>query len=151
MVTRLRVGGERMTDQPINVLVVDDEPILCEISGSLLTDMNFHVLTATSCADAISILKHSRIDVVVTDVQMPNGSGIDLLHAINRMDSPRPAVFLVSAFTKLSPKDSHALGAVDLLDKPLDYDQLGQKIMFVSKQRRALAAKGTFPTPSIQP
>jgi YesN/AraC family two-component response regulator len=68
---------------------------------------------ATSFAAAISILQNSPIDVVVTDVQMPNGTGIDLLREINKMEDFRPLVFLVSAFTKLSPEDSHRLGAVD--------------------------------------
>jgi YesN/AraC family two-component response regulator len=68
---------------------------------------------ATSFAAAISILQNSPIDVVVTDVQMPNGTGIDLLREINKMEGFRPLMFLVSAFTKLSPEDSHRLGAVD--------------------------------------
>ncbi len=117
-----------MTDQPINVLVVDDEPILCEICSIFLSEMGFHVITANSFSAAISTLKNSTVDVVVTDVQMPNGSGIDLLCEINKMDGLKPAVFLVSAFTKLSSTDSHQLGAVELLDKPVDYDLLGRKI-----------------------
>jgi two-component system response regulator PilR (NtrC family) len=114
---------------PISVLVVDDEPILCELSGILLSDRGFRVAMATSFAGAISILQNSPIDVVVTDVQMPNGTGIDLLREINKMEGFRPLVFLVSAFTKLSLEDSHRLGAVDLLDKPIDFDELVQKIM----------------------
>ena len=128
---------------PISVLVVDDEPVLCEMSSSLLSDRGFHVTMATSFAAAISVLKNFPIDVVVTDVQMPNGTGIDLLREINRMDGPKPAVFLVSAFTKLSSQDSHRLGAVDLLDKPLDFDELGRKIMS--------AARGTIRGPFLQP
>lgn len=114
---------------PISVLVVDDEPILCELSSTLLSDRGFRVTMATSFAAAISILQNSPIDVVVTDVQMPNGTGIDLLHEINKMEGSKPLVFLVSAFTKLSLEDSHRLGAVDLLDKPVDFDELVQKIM----------------------
>jgi CheY-like chemotaxis protein len=114
---------------PISVLVVDDEPLLCELCGILLSDRGFRVAMATSFAGAISILQNSPIDVVVTDVQMPNGTGIDLLREINKMEGFRPLVFLVSAFTKLSLEDSHRLGAVDLLDKPIDFDELVQKIM----------------------
>lgn len=137
--------------QPIHVLVVDDEPILCEICSCLLSDKGLHVQTATSFKDAISIVKKSKIDVVVTDVQMPGGTGIDLLHEINKMEGWKPAVFLVSAFTKLSVKDSHQLGAVDLLDKPIDYDLLGDRIVTECYLRRELAAKGNISGSSVQP
>jgi two-component system response regulator PilR (NtrC family) len=137
--------------QPIQVLVVDDEPILCEICSCLLADKGFHVQTATSFKDAMCIVNKSKIDVVVTDVQMPGGTGIDLLHEINKMEGWKPAVFLVSAFTKLSVQDSHQLGAVDLLDKPIDYDRLGERIVSEYYQRRELAAKGNLSGSSVQP
>jgi len=137
------VDLDSKVNPPISLLVVDDEPLLCELSSILLSDRGFHVTAATSFAAAISILQNSPIDVVVTDVQMPNGTGIDLLREINRMEGSKPLVFLVSAFTKLSPEDSHRMGAVDLLDKPVDFDELVQKIMS--------AAKGTIRAAILEP
>ncbi|HYX37011.1 MAG TPA: response regulator [Oligoflexus sp.] len=123
--------------QPISVLVVDDEPLLGALSFVLLTEKGFQVSVAHSFTSALSVLKHSPIDVVITDVQMPHGSGIDLLCEINQMEGKKPAVFLASTFAKMSTDDSQRLGAVDFLDKPLNFDLLARKIVRAYRIRKS--------------
>lgn len=126
----------------IAVLLVDDEPSHCDIGRALLGENGFYVRTALSLCSAISILKNFKIDVVISDVHMPNGSGFDLLREIKKLKGIRPTVFLASGLAKASTEELRRLGAIELLDKPLDYDLLGQKII-LEYQKRELAAKGT--------
>ena len=112
-----------MESESISVLVVDDEPVLRELVSFILADKGFKVKTAESGDAAFQMVQAQHYDVIVSDVRMPNGSGIDLLNKLNTM-SKRPAVFLVSGYSEISLEDARKLGAKDLLNKPVDYDSL---------------------------
>lgn len=107
----------------ISVLVVDDEPVLRELVSFILNDKGFNVMTAESGDVAFKMVCDSHYDVIVSDVRMPNGSGIDLLNKLNTLPE-RPTVFLVSGYSEISLDDARRLGAQDLLNKPVDYDSL---------------------------
>ena len=107
----------------ISVLVVDDEPVLRELVSFILNDKGFQVTTAESGDVAFKMVLDRHYDVIVSDVRMPNGSGIDLLKKLNTLPK-RPAVFLVSGYSEISLEDARKLGAKDLLNKPVDYDSL---------------------------
>lgn len=113
----------------ISVLVVDDEPVLRELVSFILADKGFRVTTAESGDVAFKMLLDRHFDVIVSDVRMPNGSGIDLLNKINTLTTPtRPMVFLVSGYSEISLDDARKLGAKNLLNKPVDYDSLCRAI-----------------------
>jgi CheY-like chemotaxis protein len=116
--------GRPMAKKPISVLVVDDEPVLRELVAFILVDRGFEVWEAESGDAAFELLQGRNFDVVVSDVRMPNGSGIDLLLRINQMERRRPHVFLVSGYSEISLEEARGLGAIDLLNKPVDYDSL---------------------------
>lgn len=112
-----------MERENISVLVVDDEPVLRELVSFILNDKGFQVTTAESGDVAFRMVLDRHYDVIVSDVRMPNGSGIDLLNKLNTLPK-RPAVFLVSGYSEISLEDARKLGAKDLLNKPVDYDSL---------------------------
>jgi two-component system response regulator PilR (NtrC family) len=124
-----------MNDHPISVLVVDDEPVLRELVAFILTDKGFHVLEAESGNAAYRMICKGYFDVVVSDVRMPDGSGVDLLKRISAMQNPKPQVFLVSGYSEISLEEARMLGARDLLNKPVDYDKLCQAIMCCARQQ----------------
>ncbi len=113
-----------MRDEHLSILVVDDEPVLRELVAFILLDHGFKVSEADSGDSAYLMLRERSFDVVVSDVRMPNGSGVDLLQRINQLRENRPEVFLVSGYSEISPAEAKRLGARDLLSKPVDYDQL---------------------------
>jgi two-component system response regulator PilR (NtrC family) len=123
-----RGNWQRMVKDPISILVVDDEPVLRELVSFILVDKGFQVRSAESGDSAFQMIQTEQFDVVVSDVRMPNGSGIDLLRKVNSLDEPRPIIFLVSGYSEISLEDAKKLGARDLLNKPVDYDQLCQAI-----------------------
>lgn len=99
-----RVGGRGPT-----VLVVDDEPDLCEIVRRMLDGRGYQVLTAGGVSDALARRESHQgpIELLVTDVRMPDGSGPELAEKI-RQAHPGTAVLYVSGL----PADAGALTEV---------------------------------------
>ncbi len=127
-----------MEENPILVLVVDDEPVLRELVAFILIDKGFQVLEAESGDAAFKLICSHDFDVVVSDVRMPNGNGVDLLNRIGALDKRKPMVFLVSGYSEISLEEARKLGARDLLNKPVDYDKLCQAIVLSARHQNAI-------------
>ena len=68
------------------VLVVDDEPLVLEITASMLEDLGCEVVTAPSAKDALEKLStHAHIEILITDVNMPERDGYKLADASTQM------------------------------------------------------------------
>ncbi len=106
------------------VLVVDDEHLILRIISDILTKEGYEVRTTSNCDKALQILKESSLSVILTDIRMPERSGIDLLEKI-RTFNPDIPVILMTGFASLeSAIKGVQYGAFDYLTKPLDYNKL---------------------------
>jgi CheY-like chemotaxis protein len=132
-----------MNENPISVLVVDDEPVLRELVAFILIDKGFQVLEAESGDAAFQLICKNDFDVVVSDVRMPNGSGVELLTRISNMTKRKPMVFLVSGYSEISLEEARKLGARDLLNKPVDYDKLCQAIISSARTNQPHSSSGS--------
>ncbi len=79
----------------------------------------YNVLVASGGHEAIDIIRNKGTDIVITDVRMPNGDGEQLLRSMKREFCDIPLV-MVSGFSELTREQALALGAADLLKKPVD-------------------------------
>jgi two-component system C4-dicarboxylate transport response regulator DctD len=104
-------------NQPV-ALIVDDEPLLREILREEFEMAGYQVLEADGGRAALALLKERGASVVVSDVRMPGGSGLELLDAIVAMGPGRPPVFLVTGFSDTDREGALARGAADLFEKP---------------------------------
>jgi CheY-like chemotaxis protein len=123
--------------------VVDDEPVLRELVAFILIDKGFQVLEAESGDAAFQLICKNDFDVVVSDVRMPNGSGVELLTRISNMTKRKPMVFLVSGYSEISLEEARKLGARDLLNKPVDYDKLCQAIISSARTNQPHSSSGS--------
>ncbi|MGH9464426.1 MAG: sigma-54-dependent transcriptional regulator [Thermoanaerobaculia bacterium] len=106
------------------VLVVDDEPSLLDFLRLLLESEGYEVDTRPSLAEARRHLAEHQPDLVLCDVMMPDGNGLELLEEIRRRPSP-PSVIMMTAFTSTrSAIEAMKLGADDYLSKPFDVEEL---------------------------
>lgn len=106
------------------VLVVDDEPRIRRIVEMALGDRGYRVLTAASAEDAAGTLERETVDVVVTDLQLPGRSGLDLLGDL-RQERPGLPVILITAYgTVESAVEAIKAGAFDYVLKPFGVDEL---------------------------
>ena len=113
----------------IVILVVDDEP---ELRDALVFDFKrkkFQVLEASNGRDAFEIVKKNRIDVVLTDVRMPGGDGIELLDNIKSFNQEIPVVMFITAYADISTEEALKKGAFAVFSKPFDRKALLEAIM----------------------
>lgn len=108
------------------ILVVDDEPDLKEIIASEFEYMGAKVFQAQNVTEAKSILEIQKIDLVVSDIRMPGGDGIDLVRYLRTKALPGPAIILITGFADISYEDAYNLGVESLISKPFNLDELIQ-------------------------
>jgi DNA-binding response OmpR family regulator len=103
------------------VLVVEDDSLMRQSLAAALSS-DFHVHTAGSGAEAVSMLHSCRPDAVLLDIVMPDGDGFTVLAAADCM-SPRPRVVVLSALDQVTKAvKAMRLGASDYLVKPCRLD-----------------------------
>jgi response regulator of citrate/malate metabolism len=122
------------------VLIVDDEDnIVLALHRVLYQDNNrYDVLLARTAEIAQQILADTAIDVLVTDVHLPEKSGMDLLSWVS-VQAPSTRVIVMTAFDITGIKDrAHAFGCLRLMRKPFDVHEMRATIL------RALSLRDTF-------
>ncbi len=101
------------------VLVVDDEPAIVESLTKIFRREGLNVLSATDGTAGLDILRKHRVGVLLTDLMMPNTSGMDLLRAAKTI-APETEVVLMTAYgTVETAVDAMKEGAYDFVTKPL--------------------------------
>lgn len=110
-------------------MIVDDEPDLREILEERFQVFNFETLTAGSGNQAWALLQKEKFDVVLSDIQMPDGTGLELLKKIKDANTVAPAVFLMTGFHQdFSDREMFDQGADGFLSKPFDASQIRNSI-----------------------
>ena len=131
-----------------NVLVVDDEPAICELIRLLLTERDLQVTTATDSRFAQQLLEQERFDAVVCDARMPQPTGMELL-ALSRQRSPQTPFILISGNASISDaKEAIRNGAYDYLEKPFEADTLCRLIDQAASVGRCRSRAATAEAPA---
>ncbi|MBN8526400.1 MAG: sigma-54-dependent Fis family transcriptional regulator [Planctomycetes bacterium] len=105
------------------ILVVDDEASVCWAVERLLRSRGYEVAIADGAVAAMRVLRRQQVDLVLSDLRMPGGSGLDLLEEI-RASRPELPVVLATAYGTVDvAAEALARGAVDVLSKPIDMDR----------------------------
>ncbi|HSD87456.1 MAG TPA: response regulator, partial [Kofleriaceae bacterium] len=107
-----------------SVLIVDDDTGMRDMVAARLAHRGFRTLTASSGAEALAVVQHDELDLVVSDVTMKGMDGVELC---KRMLEHRPnlPVILVTAFGSMDVAiRAIRVGAYDFLPKPFEIDQL---------------------------
>ena len=108
------------------ILIVDDDVELVSLMQELFESEGFKILTAYSGNQAIKVFESNRdlIDIIFSDIRMPDGDGVFLLKKIRQMSNPNPLVVLHSGYSEMTKLQAIELGAVNLIQKPADFKQL---------------------------
>lgn len=110
------------------VLLVEDEPDYCADIADFLRQESFDVLTAANGNEGLQQFANFRPDLIISDIQMPNLSGLEMLEKMNQHYTHQigktPFVFLTAWGDKQYCTSAKTLGCDDFLQKPVDFDML---------------------------
>ncbi len=122
----------------MRVLVVDDELSLREFLDLLLTKAGYEVVTAASVEEARALLASQEVDLVISDMKLGKGSGLEVLHAARALSAP-PEVILITAYgSPASAVESMRAGAYDYICKPFDNEELKLLVQKALEKRELL-------------
>jgi YesN/AraC family two-component response regulator len=104
------------------LLIVDDEDGIRKILSEILRQSASSIQTASNGKEALALIKAGSPDVVLSDINMPMMSGLDLLAQVRSMGVETPFVFLTGYGDKEKAIEALRLGATDFLEKPFNPD-----------------------------
>lgn len=105
------------------LLVVDDESDLRDIVSSELEFMGAEVHQAENIVAAQKLMNQHKIDLIISDIRMPGGTGIDLLNIVKAKNESAPMI-LITGFADITTEDAFDKGAEALVNKPFKLDDL---------------------------
>lgn len=110
--------------EPIDLLIVDDDVFLQQDLKSYFSRKNYRVMTAGSTAEALDILETRVIPVLVVDMLLPDGSGIELLEKLGEQVSDSEVIMLTGQGSIETAVEAMKKGALDYLTKPVRLKEL---------------------------
>src|SRR6266581_7724260 len=114
--------------RPPRILVVDDERSMRELLAIVLKREGYDVLLADSGRAAIATLEREPIDLLISDIKMPDLSGVEVLRAAKRIDQDILGIMITAFASTDTAVEAMRLGACDYLSKPFDVDLLKMKV-----------------------
>lgn len=117
-----------MSEDRITVLLVDDEKDLCKVAAWDFEDEGFKVVKAYGGLEAFDILQKDKIDVLVSDIKMPKGDGVELISRIQENSIPLKGIFLMTGYADYPEKSLKDLGMTKLFQKPIDIEEVISEI-----------------------
>ena len=123
----------------ITVLAVDDDPVNLQILTNILSSEKYDIIKTISGKEALSILAQRELDLVVTDVMMPNISGYELTRLIReRYSLSELPVLILTARSQI--EDIHTgfiAGANDYVSKPVDAQELRSRVQALTDMKQS--------------
>lgn len=121
-----------------DVLVLDDEAIVCERLREHLEKHDFHVETFTDSQAALDRLAAKRFDVVVTDLKMKGPDGLDVMHFVRRQAQGTQVIIITGYGSIEAAREAEFSGAYDFISKPFQMEDLRRLIAKAAARGRKL-------------
>jgi DNA-binding NtrC family response regulator len=115
-------------EEPVKLLLVDDEIGYLEVLSKRLTRRGFQVTTASSGTEAIRALRQWEFDLAVVDLKMEDMDGIEVLRIFKKMDPSLRVIMLTGHGSERAARDGISQGAFDYLIKPVGLKRLVETI-----------------------
>lgn len=121
---------------PTKILVIDDEESILVLLNDFLTSHNYDVYTASNGEKALKILEQTKIDLIITDIVMPEMSGIRIIYEV-RKKNRNVSIIAISGSSQSKEFNNlgiaKEMGAVAIFEKPFDLDELLETIRKTSE------------------
>jgi len=130
----MRHGGSEEPPERF-VLVVDDEEPVRQLVQEVLEDAGYRVASAARVSEALPYLDDRALDAIVSDIRMPDESGLDLLAAARERRPGLPVVLMTGAAAAAERAEAEAAG-VPMLEKPFTFAELEDAVAAALGQGR---------------
>ena len=114
--------------RPPRILVVDDERSMRELLAIVLRREGYEVMLAENGRAAIDFIEREPIDLLISDIKMPDLSGVEVLRAAKKVDQDILGIMITAFASTDTAVEAMRLGACDYLSKPFDIDLLKMKV-----------------------
>ncbi|MCX7015032.1 MAG: response regulator [Candidatus Sumerlaeota bacterium] len=137
-------------EHPKTIVVIDDEERICQSFERVLSKDGHRVEAFTDERQALARVFAGGVDLVISDLMMPQMTGVDILKAMNARSIKTPLVMITGYATTENAMETMRLGAIDYLPKPFTVDELksvvarGLKSSDVDRAKLPAAPRGTF-------
>lgn len=116
------------TNDKIKILVVDDDAVILELISKILAQNGYEVILAPDGFEALNLLEQNKIDIVITDMKMPNMDGMELIDLIKK-SYPGMKIIVMTAFEDIyTIKDAIMKGADEYITKPFNSYEINMVI-----------------------
>ncbi len=103
---------------PMSVLIVDDEQTVRETCAAVAAQSGMKTITVATAEEALEVLEHSAVDILLTDLKLPRANGVELLKLVHDLHPEVAVVVLTQYGTIESALEVTRLGAIDYVTKP---------------------------------
>ncbi|MCD7918797.1 MAG: response regulator transcription factor [Clostridiales bacterium] len=107
----------------VTILVVEDDAMVRLLTKTKLSQ-RYRIVEAANGQEALNVLDHEYVDLLVVDIQMPVMNGYELMRTLREAGDMTPAIMLTAMNTFAHKKEGFAAGVDDYMTKPIDYDEL---------------------------
>ncbi len=126
---------QKMRNDPIKILVVDDEEGILDVTEGYFQRKGYEVYTAVNGIEALSVLKKVKIGCVFTDINMPQMDGLELAENIRQIESTLPVVIMTGYPSLENSIQTLKNGVVDYLIKPVNLEQMELTLKRILRER----------------
>ena len=127
------------------LLIVDDEPSVCYTFTRLFADETTRVISAGTASEGVRLFRAEQPEVVVLDLQLPDGTGLQVFETIRTISPKQPVIFITAHGTTTTAIEAMKQGAFDYLIKPLEFGRVTDIL------RRAFEAAYIMRVPAVLP
>jgi len=125
------------TERKTQVLVLDDEPIVCKRLQPALEKAGYEVEVFTKSAEAMSRIQVKEFDIVITDLKMEGLDGMTFLSEVKKR-SPATEVIVITGFATMeTAKESYQKGVFDFVAKPFKLGEIQEVVRKAAEKRRS--------------
>ena len=122
----------------LNILVVEDDKNLRKLMTAVLLKNNYNVLTAEDGIKALDIMESSHVDLLISDIMMPNMDGYELTGLIRDANYTLPILMITAKETLDDKKKGFSVGTDDYMVKPIDMDEMILRVAALLRRSRIM-------------
>ena len=113
-----------MQDKSLQIFFVDDDPVTCSVMKRNCDQVGFACKIFQSPIACLEAFEKNGVDILVTDLRMPEMNGFELLEKVREQDAEVPVLVMTGYSSVENAVEAMKLGATDFIKKPFDFEEL---------------------------